>query len=179
MLVHKVIEQRPFQSCADASVNPEAVAAQLYSALVVDKPEVGAKLHVVFGSKIKLRLFAARLNYLIVFLFSREQVVVGDIGHTGKSVVYICNQLRNLSVARGNLVAELSHLLKNRLDGLTCLFKHGYLRRHLIFLRLQLLHVGYKRLAHIVPRDNLVEISLKALFCQSVCHCLRIVSYSY
>ena len=154
MLVHEVVEQRPFEPCTHASVNPETVAREFDASFVVDHTEIGANVNVVFERKIEFGLFAHDFDNLVVFLFAGEKIGIGNVGHARKRVVDFCDEFVDFRVALGNLVAEFSHLFKNGFDGLTCFFKHGDLCRHLIFLRFELFDFGYRRFSLVVPSDN-------------------------
>ena len=178
VFVNEVVEQRPFQSCANASVNPETVARKFYASFVVDQAEIRADVDVIFERKIEFGLFTDDFDDLVVFLFAGKQIGVGNVGHTGKRVVDFCNEVVYLCVAIRDFVAEFSHFVKYRFDGLTRFFENGDLRRNLIFLRFELFDSGYGRLSLVIPFDDLGKVRGVTFLCKSVNHLLRIVSDS-
>ncbi len=91
--VDEVVQQRPFQSCAHASVHPVAGACQLHAPLVVDKTQVCAQVHMVLGLKVKGMLLPDVAQGLVIFLTAGQQVGVGQVGQTQHSGAVLGGQL--------------------------------------------------------------------------------------
>ena len=178
VLVHEVVEQRPFQSCAHASVNPKTVARKFDASFVVDHTEIGADVNVVFEREIELGLFAHDFDNLVVFLFAGEKIGIGNIGHTGKRVVDLCDKVVDFCVAGSDFVAEFSHFVKDRFDGLSRFFENGNLRRHFVLLCFELFDFGYRGFSFVIPFDDFGKVCVVAFLCKGVDHLLRIVSDS-
>lgn len=145
----------------------KTVARELDAALVVDHAKIRANIDVVFEREIEFWLFANDLHHLVVFFLAGKKVGIGDVGHTSERVVDFVDKLVDLGIALCNLFAEFSHLVKDRLNGLSRLFEHGDLRRNLVLLRFELLYLGDCGFSLVVPCDDVGKVCLIAFFARA------------
>ena len=130
MFGNKKIQKRPFEPRALAAINPESAAGKLNAALIIDYAELVANVDVVLRRKAEFGLNAHYLNHLVVFLFSRFKVLVGDVGDNAKHIENALFESFRLRVARGNFLAERAHFGKDAVNGFTLFFKLGNFRRN-------------------------------------------------
>jgi hypothetical protein len=105
VLAAEEVEERPFHLRALAGVEPEAVAAELRAALVVDEPEARRERDVILrlGER---GLLAPRAHDAIVLLPARGHAVVGKVRERGHPIVEIRVEPAELDLHRGDLVAQ-------------------------------------------------------------------------
>ena len=177
MLGNEKVQKRPFEPCAHAAVQPMAAAREFDAPFVIDKAERGAKIHVVFRLETEFGLFAVHLHHTVVFLFSRNEVVVGQIREHGDKVEYLLFERGDLFVRAFYLAAERAHLREDLRNVLSLFFQFGYFSGDLVPLRFHSLYVRNAGAAFAVPCLYVFEIDVAALFRQRLFHFFGVAQY--
>ena len=172
----EVVEQRPFQLCAQTGVQPVAVAAHLNAALVVYKTQRGAQIHVVLALVGQVRLFAERVDHLIVLLAARDHVLGGQVGQSQHELLNLVLQLGLLFVQLLYAVGHGLELLQQRRGVLTLLAQRGYLLVELVALGLDALVFGQNGTALLVPLEQFGKVRVVAALGQTVLYIIRIAA---
>ena len=141
MCFNKVIEKGPLEPCAHAPVNPETAARKLGPPGIVDKPQVGAQVHMVFRLEIKLLGAAEHPQNLVVFLAARLEVGVRQVGKPGHYLIELFLGIFAQVVGILYFVRKLPRLQNDGADIFSGLFHAGYFLGNLVLTGLEL--VGF------------------------------------
>ena len=158
MLGNEVIEQRPLQPRAKAGIEPEAVAAHLHAAFVVDQAQIRAQIHVVFRLPVKGGFFAVDLDHLVVFLAAGHHVLGGQIGQRHHEAVDFVFQSALLLVHRLDLIGHFLEFGEQFARVLALLFQGGDFLAHAVALSLERLVFHKQRAAAGVPFEKFAEV---------------------
>ena len=177
MAVHEIVQKGPFQTGAHAPIDPETAACQLGAPLIVDEAQVGAKVYMVLGRKIKLVLLAAVAQRLVILLAPGDQILVRQVGKGQHQRAVFCFNLRQELVIFGNFRLQFPHALENRRHIFSRLFLHGDLLGDLVLLCLAGLRLQNQRPTFPVQLQNAVDLLVAVYFLgpKTGLHLIRIV----
>ena len=173
--LYEVVEQRPLQPRPFSCIDPESIASQLCSSLVVDEPERKGKFDMVFSWEIELRQLSPHSDDLIALFAAGNYVVVRHVGQTVKELPDLRLDLCQSRIDLLDPIGYFLHLCKNRTHVYTLALHSGNLVRNPIPLRPELVALADQRSAFCIPREQLREVDFDHSLQQRLSHRLRIL----